>query len=120
METVRVGADDDAAWDVAVAIDSRAGGRMGRGDARLLGRRGGVETEGFLEDVVEEGEGVEGAGGGETMVAVRRVFVGGDSVGIPVSRVEDRRVKGEEFGAETILEVRALREFVHEVRERDA
>ena len=119
METVRVGADDDAAGDIAVAVNSRAGGRMGRGDARLLGWRGGVEAEGFLEDVVEEGEGVDGAGGGETM-AVRRVFVGGDSVGTPISRVDDRRVKGEEFGAETILEVRALREFVHEVSERDA
>ena len=112
MQTVRVRADPDAARDLAVALDGRAVGRE-RGEARLLGWRGGVETEGFLEDVVEEGKGVDGARGGETP---SRVCVGS----VVRCRVERRRAEGEEFAAETVLQVGALGEFVHEVCEGDA
>ena len=96
MQTVRVSADADAARYVAVAVNGGAGGGE-RGDARLLGWAGGVETEGFLEDVVEEGEGVDGARGRETL---GHVCVGGGVVGC---WVDDRRAEGEEFAAETVL-----------------
>ena len=95
MQTVRVSADADAARDVAVAINGSAGGGE-RGDARLLGWAGGVEAEGFLEDVVEEGEGVDGARGGETL---GHVCVGG----VVGCWVDDRRAESEEFAAETVL-----------------
>ena len=60
MHAVRVRADSDAAWDIAVAVDGRAVWREG-GETRLLRWSGGVESHSLVEDVVEEGEGVDGA-----------------------------------------------------------
>lgn len=94
-----ISAHDDAAGDVTVAFDRRAVGRRRgeRCDARLLSRGGSVEAEGFLEDVVEEGEGVDGAGGWKTVV----VSIIGSVVIVP--GIDDRRAKGEQFIAEAFL-----------------
>ena len=117
MHTVRISAHLDAARDPAVAVD---GGAVGgeRGDARLRSQASRVETEGFLEDVVEEREGVDGARGGEEAGVLVRGVSG--VVVATASWVDDRRAEGEEFAAETVLEVGALTQFVHEVGERDA
>ena len=113
MQAVGIGADADSSWNVGVTLDGGTGGRKG-GDARLLSGRGGVKTEGFRQDVVEEGERVDGARGGqETLVPA--VCVGG----VVAYRVDDWRGEGEEFGAETVLEIGALGEFVHEIGKGD-
>ena len=63
VQRVWHGADADAAGDVGVAGE-RAGG-VGGGDAWFDAGDGGVEAEGFHDDGVEEGEGVDCFWGGE-------------------------------------------------------
>ena len=95
MQTVRVSADPDATWYVAIALDGGAGGSEG-GETRLLGWGGGVETESFLKDIVEEGEGVDGARGRETAGETRVASVN-------TCRVDNWRAESEKFAAETVL-----------------
>ena len=63
VQGVRHGADTHAAGDVSV-VGERAE-RSRRGDAWFDAGDGGVQAEGFHDDGVEEGEGVDRFGGGE-------------------------------------------------------
>lgn len=64
-----------------------------------------MQAQGLEEEGVQEGEGVEGSGAGE----------GGAG-----GRVGESGREGEQLGAQGGLEAWALRELVHQVRERDA
>ena len=87
-------------------IGAERGGSGGR-DARLGAGDRGVEAEGFHHRGVEEGEGVECAGGGEGVVV--GVGVGFFGPGWE----EDGWIEGSEFGAEGVLEGGVEGEFVH-------
>lgn len=106
VQGVCVRADAHPAGDVAVAADGAgAGGR----DARLRARVYGMQAEGFGDDGVEEGELVDGTGGGQ-----------GVAFGVWFStwrgEVDGWRER-EELGAERGLEGRSGGELVHEIRE---
>lgn len=73
-----------------------------------------MEAEGLGQEGVEEGEGVDCAGGREACCG--NVVVGG---GVDLSE-EGRGREREEFGAEAGLQVGALGEVVEEVGERYA